>query len=288
MVNIIVTVKDITLYQICYSPEQVQNCPDGTTPWDNTLNAKPDLREFPVFEMEYVRRALARPDNSYWGFISPKFQSKAGISPKQFIDWVNANPGVDVYFINPCPIQEVLWPNVIEQGEYWHPGLKEMIYKGLNKAHVFSSDLIDDIPLRMGQYTFAFCNYFIGNMKFWDSYISFVQKFIRACENDPQLNHMLYVGNANYNRDRSLPYYPFVVERLFSTFLTIYNHITTLNYRYTYEDLKHKMTQVQFAEMTEISKVKLAAVSSNFSLWSSWEFFRYQFNLRNPELFHKE
>lgn len=271
---------NITLYQICYTQEQLQNVPIGCVPYDNTLNKNSELREFPIFVDEFNRRRPTASTDDYWGFISPKFHEKANIFPETFGDWIKEQGNnAACYFINPCPIMEILFDNVVAHGEYWHPGITNLMQTAINESPGYTYNFQRS---HMNNQTFAMCNYFVANIDFWEPYIRFVQSFIDACKANPSLNKQMFYGDANYNRDKTLPFYSFVVERLFSTFLEIYNFIPVNNYAYKYHEQKHKMTPEQFAEMQAISNVKRANLLSDYKL------FRYNFNLRNPELFSKE
>lgn len=282
----------INLYQICYTQEQMQNAHhDGVIPYDNLENKNPELREFPIFEKEYWKRVMppamqAHMPNEYWGFISPKFVEKTNITVSNFRWWMSTIGDADVCFINPCPIMEVLFDNVVAHGEVWHPGISKLINQTLIKIGYSVPDLAK-LNLMSNQ-TFAMCNYFVGNMKFWNAYITFVNEFLQTCEVDMELSQMLY-GPSNYNLDKSLSLYPFVIERLFSVFLVLHPSIKAKHYNYNAQEQSNKMTAEQFLDLQVISTIKESAVKySDSDLVKMYKILQYKFNQRNPELFNKE
>lgn len=193
-------------------------------------NAK--LREYPTFKKypEYLAT-----DDDFVAFLSPKFVSKCAISHDDFKEWVerNDNIGIDVFFINPTPINETLFLNTVQHGNNCHKGLEGLLQRHLPNCPNINNLLMDGS-------TFAMCNYFCGNRKFWDAYTSFADEYIKSVEKNPEDAKMLYETSASYGRDKSLPYYPFAIERLFSIFLCFNRDISSASYKYSIEQLAKK------------------------------------------------
>jgi hypothetical protein len=272
---------NVTLYQISYKPEHFTNPLPGTTVWDNT-KGDPQMREYSAFLQEFKNRADGI--NEYWGMVSPKFFEKTRVSPEKFVKWIKDNPGRHVYFINPCPINECLYANVVEHGERFHKGITDIFQCGLG---------YDPNNMKMARNKFAFCNFFVGDYFFWSRYLRFVEGFLLNCAKDTRIREMLYKGDANYSYDKSLPYLPFVIERLFSTFLWDKGEWAAA-YEFTYDEQAHKMPFQIFEEMNAISTVKQGAVSyddpshGDTTLWNTWETLRNYFVYRNPYLLNVE
>lgn len=274
------------LYKICYEPSQFSSIGLGFDPWDNSINAAPDLREFPVFEIAY-KSALTK-DLDYWGLLSPKFEKKSGITGEQFLNWIDAmnktNP-CDVYFINPVPIVEAIFPGTIQHGNNCHPGLLDLLQRNITGAKN-----IDLSVLYMDANTFSMCNYFVGNRKFWDKYIDFVKRFLWQLNTNDY--NMVYNVGANYGPNKTLPYYTFAVERLFSIFLHLHgSEIKVANYRYDRAALllKTGLPEIIIDELIALSDIKNIALSGRQPhMLQHWAFFRNRLCQQNPYLFHIE
>jgi hypothetical protein len=202
-------------------------------PWDNTHNQESILREYPIFHKAYesVPTELLR-----WGILSPRFEEKTSISPQKFLNFIENDEGdADVHFINPCPINAAIYPNVLIHGEMFHKGISNLIIKVLSRMGYELDPMVF-----MDDNIFAFCNYFCGNRGFWYRYITFVDNFLKEVSNDITDKEMIYSNSANYSRDREIPYYSFVIERLFSVFLMLNRDVNVLAYKYTFEELKMK------------------------------------------------
>jgi hypothetical protein len=82
------------------------------------------------------------------------------------------------------------------------------------------------------QYTpeeFATCNYFVGNDKFWKNYLSFLDLCLKLCDEDDQLSNYIYKEGQTYN-GHFIPYFSFVIERLFTIHNILNRDITVKRY----------------------------------------------------------
>ncbi len=173
----------------------------------------------------------------YTGLFSPKFQLKTHISGAEFIDFVKSNPGGDVYFINPFPQIKYWSYNVWMQGEIAHPGLKKAAIQLLKVAQV-SID-IDATP-RQGGEVLAYSNFWVGTPKFWKQYVGGVLKPIyQFLLENPR--HSAVIGVLAMTRHTvSAPLLPFIIERLFSTFLSLNPNIDAIYYAHSEYEITDK------------------------------------------------
>lgn len=284
--------SNIQIYQICYLPEHLLQVKNPLIPYNNLENLNPELCEYPIFKSGKVYAIQKNLD--LWGFVSPKFEMKTGISGQQFIDFIETDPTrADVYFINPTPINESLSPSVLTQGENCHPGIIDLISRNIKKMNLPNelNNLWINLPnLWMDSKTFALCNYFVGNRKFWSEYLTFVDLFLAAVKSNETDYDMMFKAGANYGPNKKLPYFTFVVERLFSLFI----NITTLrvnHYTYTRDELlqKTKLSPQILDELRALSAMKLAAISGNRpELLEHYIFYRNRFASANAYIFNLE
>lgn len=216
-----------TVYQIEYSNDVIGAFDPAFIKYDCRDNPEYEKREIAHMLRFYDEGSWRRHGTDHFGLVSPKFSSKAGINGRAFIDWVDANPGYDVYFINPFP-QLCYWHfNVWTQGEFWHPGLTNLA-NALFAAAGYSTR-VENLT-RNTAASLLYSNYWVGNEKFWHLYIAFVRKLFTAVDT-------LDVGNKKKLFDLAphyapATYFPFVFERLFSTFLILQDDINCLPYLY--------------------------------------------------------
>ena len=205
----------IKLYQPYLGEEEKGVLPPTVIPWDAGSNTDNSTREYELFQQV----AQANHNSSEpWGLISKKFTHKSLLSIEDFVKFVEQkfNEGYDAVFINPMIGIEALYLNVWQQGVHCgHAGLEKII------------DFLEKslgIPLNtpMNRDTFAFCNYFIAKPIFWNDYFSFVDQALHLLDQELTKNTdvgMAYAGTGSYHRDTNITMKPFIIERLFSTFI---------------------------------------------------------------------
>lgn len=204
---------NIKIYQAYFDKNQLPCLDPEFIPLDNTVNLQPELREYPIF-LKCRERAIQ--DNAdIWGYLSWKWKEKiSGLTPQGVIDRIANNPGYDVYFFNYT--KTTFSYNVWEQGEKCHPELLKIM------GEIFPLMGIDPEILYqpMTNQVSFFALYCAGNSRWWNGLIDFTTKFVNAIpllSNDCKL---LYNSSARY-RDLNLNYFPFIHERLLSTYLLL-------------------------------------------------------------------
>lgn len=206
---------DIRIFQIYYRKGQESQLDPDFTPYDNRGDLDL-LLEFNVFRKLAADSRVAGAD--YWGAVSWKFGQKTGLTGAELRETIRANPGYDAYFCNPHPDTEALYHNLWLQGETSHP---EFVWlsRQIFEAAGLELGLIDEIwPSSL----FATTNYFVATPDFWRAYLEFVLRVIDKARDklSPHGRAMLHSAMAdNKGMHASASYLPFIVERLFSTFL---------------------------------------------------------------------
>jgi hypothetical protein len=160
----------IKIYQNFFRDDQIAVLDPDFVPHDWRHNPHPEFRETIVFlEAHRLGRYL---EAEHVGIVSWKFGQKTGITGRQFREFIERNPGFDVYFINPFPQECHSHFNVWTQGEYNHPGLSEL---ARNLFETAGSKVNLERLGRNDSRTALYCNYWVGNKVFWDAYIAFVK-----------------------------------------------------------------------------------------------------------------
>jgi len=222
----------ITVYQSFYENWQIEHLDSAFVPYDCSMHPHPQLYETYWILRLYESGGYRNCD--YSGLFSWKFFSKAKIPGPKFIEFVEKNPGYDVYFINPFPLLAYLFFNIWDEGEHCHPGLVGLSQSLITKAN-YPFSILD--LRRNNQDTLLYCNYWVGNEKFWDTYIGFIQPLFSCCRNwdenegpNPYFRLTMYEGEE-------VPFFPFVFERLFSTLLLFDNNIAACPFTRSFEEL---------------------------------------------------
>lgn len=217
----------IKIYQCYYKKEQVGFLDPAFIPFDNTSNENPDLLEYALHKKIYK---FTNPED-YWGMVSWRWKEKTGnLSGAVFQNWIESNPGYDVYHFNPSMGITANFDNCFTEGDLQHPGMMNFINRFLQISGI-------DLDMREVKYPveyFTYANYYIGNRKFWNGWMSFVDSMIEVSRNDAELNHYLFVQD-NSHRDRNMKHFLFVFERILSLFLYLNRDYKVLNYPFIQE-----------------------------------------------------
>jgi hypothetical protein len=244
------------IYQVYYKEEQKNFLNPEFTAFNNTSNKRPDLMEYYIFNVGYKKAISERL--SHWGFFSWRWKEKCKINPHQFINFVDQNPNQDVYLINWAPyIESVNW-NVWSHGEFYHPGIIEIANKCFQKMNY----LVPPVEsLLMDSNTFCYSSYFLGSKKFWSEYLIFLKQIKHCVDNDSELSS-LFNEKIVYSGHKKWSFFPFLVERFFSTFLLLNKKkYSIINYPYDFSIYK-KYIGENYNELKKCSELKTRLVSS--------------------------
>lgn len=222
----------IGVHQVYFRDNQKNRLDPSFLEYDNSNVLHKDLYEYGPM-LDIYERGIYK-ENDYTGVFSYKFNTKCNLSGKTFKEFVLANPGYDVYFINPYPQLSYFYNNVWEQGECWHPGLKKTANILLKKLNICNR--IDEVP-RHDIDLASYANFWIGNKFFWDSYGKILME-IGLLFKKEEFKEILF--KSTYHSNSTAPFFPFFIERLFSTYISLHTEIKCLAYSYTLRDIKGK------------------------------------------------
>ena len=275
--------QNIKIFQIYFKPELKIHCDPAFTPLDNTANPRPELREWDVWDREYNN--IVNQGLDYWGFVSWKFKEKTNLSGQQVMDWIAANPGYDVYLLNPCILNEACFSNSWEQGDYHHPNISAIGNSFLEKIGYTDPDVKS---LMLDRNKTVFANYIVGSAAFWDKFMTFTHKLFSEAEKDPEFKHQVFgEGLSNYAHDKSLPNFTFLIERLIPTYLELEN-VNSIGFKHTPETISIKYGQI-IDEIMALSDLKVAINRyQSDELYDIWNYFRHKFLERNPNVLGME
>ncbi len=214
---------DVHLYHIAYSEETLRDTPPGYRALDNLASPRNDWREF--WPIRNFLKTEALDDGAFYGFFSPRFQEKTGLTAAHVRGFVRehaaspANPvGADVFTFSPQPDMSAFFLNIFEQGEVFHPGLLEASRGFLRAAGLG----VDVGSLVMDSRQIVFSNYLVARPAFWRQWLALADRLFEVCEGDgPEHAELraLLTGETTYKG--AVQRKVFVQERLASLILTI-------------------------------------------------------------------
>lgn len=201
----------------------------------------------------------------FTGLFSPKFQLKAHITGNEFINFAHRNLLADVCFINPFP-QIGYWSyNVWMQGDIAHPGLKQAAQNLLAAVEIPLD--IQSTP-RHGANFLAYSNFWVGTPGFWEGYVGGILKPIFTFIQKYPTNIAVKESMLDTRHTVAAPLLPFIIERLFSTYISTNIGIDARPYRYLESEIIEKYCLNDFERLLLImmrNEINKADRDQNFS-----------------------
>ena len=224
--------KAVAIFEPIYAAEQTLTCAEFL-PLVRVDNSRPEWREFKILIDMYRDGYHRRHD--YTGLFSPKFTLKSRISGAKFLEFVQSHSDSDVCFINPFP-QLACWSyNVWMQGEYAHPGLTRATQALLDASGLDYA--IENTP-RHGPASLAYCNFWVGSQRFWEEFVGGtllpIANFLEA---NPSHEAARAVMLDTTHTDPA-PFLPFIIERMFSTYVSLRPELSTSAYPFDTQDTR--------------------------------------------------
>ena len=206
------------IHQIFYDEKTKSDIENGFIPIDNSNSQHPDLFEFWVI-LKYLRENDLK-DDTWYGFLSPKFKAKTGFSAQFVDDYLNSrDPNTEVCLFSPSWDQLAYFLNPWEQGEVWHPGLtiaaQEFVdwsQLGIDLRHIVSASESS-----------VFSNYVIAKKQYWHSWKILAERFFDYLETLTADSSALQ-QTTHGARSRLYPMRTFVQER-FPTLVLLMNKL---------------------------------------------------------------
>jgi hypothetical protein len=258
------------IYQAYMDAQQRDFVCAGAIPFDASANCAPGTREYELFRQLHADPAI-RDGGGPWGLVSWKFEHKAPVSFRTFHAFCRTafDTGADCAFINPMIGNEAVYANVWEQGIHCaHTGIEKIAYF-LGQHMGIRVATVSDVS------TFAFCNYFVANKRFWDAYFSFIERALGLLDaeaaNGTEVGE-IYSGSGQYERDASASMRIFVIERLFSAFLLQQDAFTVMACTPSAADYDSKFGVRMGQLLWNLSRIKQRAVEADdLSLYKVWD-----------------
>lgn len=204
--------RDVRLYTIVYSQQtEAQRDPD-TLPLDNRDNARPDWREY--WPIRNFLRANKLQASAYYGFLSPKFPAKTGLSAAAAIRFMAGHErDTDVFTFSPQADMGAFFLNVFEQGETFDAGFMAASQELMRTLGL----TVDLANLVMDSRSTVYSNFVVARPAFWKRWAELCDKVFALCEDGT--SSLAEKLNYQTNYPGSVPRKVFVIERIASLLL---------------------------------------------------------------------
>ena len=265
------------IFQICFEKDQIERVDPLFTPFDNTENLHPELREYQSFKRIYEEDRAKGLDA--FGVFGPRWQEKLRFSAETITNAIDNNPGYHVYVFNHARVVDALTHNVWEHGEVFHKGIQRVTESAL-KAAGYDTKVLNEV---MGS-NVCYSSYFVAKKVFWRDYLDFLDDMKSRFEDLTGEDARIYRSSANYSRDKELTMFPFIVERLFSTFLHLNKEYKVYSNPYDYS-----VYQVpEFESLLEtLNHLKRQSIETkNIDTYKRWHGLRERILTDHPRVFH--
>jgi hypothetical protein len=261
------------IYQSYLGEHQKSHLAKCAIPYNVARRSPPHSREYELFQSLHDNH---KDDSEKWGLVSWKFEHKVPVALTDFSRYAESmlNIGADCVFINPMLGNEAIFLNVWEQWGFGNEDVRTI-------SEFLKVTGLSDTDHASGVSSFAFCNYFVANKKFWDAYFIYVNKAILSLERELIIESKvgnIYGGSAGYEKDSELTMRPFVIERLLSPFIAQSQNLRCVAYPYNFDHYEKKFTYSIGKELYDLSSLKNEAIrSDNLKLLQEWDIKRRLF-----------
>jgi hypothetical protein len=208
---------NIHIHQIFYNSETKKSLDQGFIPLDNCDNTRSDWREYWPIRKYLINNRLN--ENDFYGFFSPKFKSKTGLSADDCFGFINSySEDVDVFSFSPYFDVGTWFLNSFLQAASQHSNARVVIEESLRIINPALN--IDRIVMHSGNN--IFCNFFVAKPKFWREWLAICELIYREAEEvaTPTSSGLNSAAERHHN---AAPIKTFVIERVASLMLASNN-----------------------------------------------------------------
>lgn len=246
------------IFQIHYDAATRAAVDPDFEPLDNAASARPDWFEF--WPMREFLRREPLDERALYGFFSPRFAAKTGLRGAQVREFLRTAPSADVVTFSPHPCHSACFINVVEQGEFFYPGIREASAAFLREA---APGFSPDAFVTHSRNT-VFSNYFAARPSFWRRWLALGERLLAAAEARGSPLHALLAREHDYGKEGgpSMPVQVkvFVLERLVS-YLLWAGRVAVANYPPFSFPLSDRFAG-RLAELVELDRLKIAFCDS--------------------------
>jgi hypothetical protein len=208
------SMRNVALFQIAWSDAVLQQIAPGYGVLDNRLDARHDWREY--WPVRTFLLGAALDENTLYGFFSPKFASKTGLSHQAVVDFIAAAPAdTDVFTFSPQADMGSFFLSVFEQNELFDPGFiaaSEAFLSAIGRPMSLAGMVMDSRQI-------VFSNFFVATPAFWRAWLALNEQLFAICEGPDSPEKAMLTHGTTY--PGAVERKVFLMERIASLLLTI-------------------------------------------------------------------
>lgn len=259
------------IFQIYYNELTKKSNDKGFIQLDNSSNNRKDWSEYWPIRNYLLNNTLE--DDMYYGFFSPKFYEKTGLSSEQ-VNNILSNSNEDIVSFSPFFDQSAFFLNIFYQGAANHPS----IFECFEKVIKFLDGNQDINQLVMTSKDTIFCNYFAAKKNVWIEWFNLCERIYEVSENNnTDLGNLL--NSDVIHSQENYPAKVFVIERIISLLLIINKNITSK----AFSPLNLPLTSAQIANFKDILII-LDSLKISFQETNSPEYIEIYLDMREKLL----
>jgi hypothetical protein len=167
--------SEIFIYQIIYTARQALD--PGFRVLDNSSNERPDW-----FEYWPIRKFLLNEpldEDSFYGFLSPKFKLKTNLSATATHEFVNIDANTtDVVLLSQSVHQAAYYLNTFKYGDSLHPGLLDIATRFFR--HIGNPTDLEQLVTDSRNEVYS--NFMIAKPCFWRAWLNITERLFAIAE----------------------------------------------------------------------------------------------------------
>ena len=199
----------ICIYQILTPHAKREDLDPGFLVLDNSSNERPDW-----FEYWPIRKFLLNEpldEESFYGFLSPKFKRKTNLSAAAAHEFVSRqSESTDVVLLSQSIHLPAYYLNIFQYGDAIHPGLLDVATQFFER--IGQSARLDTLITHSGNEVYS--NYFIAKPRFWRAWLEVAEQLFAIAESPTDLLGKELRKTTYYRRRHDVAMKVFIVERI--------------------------------------------------------------------------
>ena len=207
--------RAVYIYQILNHYTSRQDLDPGFGVLDNSANERPDWFEYWPIRKFLLGQAL--DENAFYGFLSPKFGLKTGLSAAVVHEFILTADPADVVLFSPSIHNSAYYWNVFDHGDAEHPGLKivaRQLLERLGLPHDLDT-LVSDSRNTVHS------NYFIAKPRFWRAWLAINETMFAIAETPADALGQALSSPTAYRGGSTVQMKIFIMERVATLLLTV-------------------------------------------------------------------
>jgi hypothetical protein len=201
--------SEMFIYQIRSHYTKKEDLDPSCLVLDNSANERPDWYEYWPIRRFLLNQPL--DEESFYGFLSPRFKEKTNLSSAAVRDFVNREgSAADIVIFSPSLHLTAYYWNVFHYGEFCHPGLLNLATQFFRR--IGQPTNLNDLVTHSSNEIYS--NYMLAKPRFWRAWLNITEQLIAIAESptDPLGAELRKPTSYRGHRDAQIKI--FIMERI--------------------------------------------------------------------------